>query len=211
MFFFYLLLVSLKIILVLWIFKEGLNLLEDNPFIRRFYLINDKKKRSSTVLFFYNIIGLSIGLIFITILIIDILDLSFGFGFFTSYLFFLILTTPFIIILNFCLAMLYLIFLIIFMPNLKISEFYIVILTFNTILFVNNTICSTLYLMNENNSSFILIVLLTLISSILSFLFLKSGLIHYVGFTKKVSLIFSIILLVLNLFLFLWGALIDVT
>lgn len=186
-------------------------MLEDSPFIRGFYLLNDKKKRSPANIFFYNIIGLSIGLIFITILILDILDLSFGFGFFSSYLFFFILTTPFIVIMNFCLAMLYLIFLIMFMPNLKISEFFVVIFTFNTILFINNTFCSAFYLKNESNSAFILMMLLTLISSTVSFLFLKSGLNQYVGFTKKVSLTFSVILLALNLFLFFGGVLINVT
>lgn len=183
-------------------------MLNNNVFLN-VYLSNNNEKRKPAQLFILNIVGTSIALVFITILSSVVLDLDFGF--LSTYLFFLIITTPIIVILNFCLAMFYLIFLIMFLPTVKISEFFVTIYIFNTIIFINNSICLTLYLMNENRLSYILVLILTLLSSFIGFLFLKSALNGYVGFTKKVSLIFSLILLILNITLFLGGTMIDVT
>lgn len=174
------------------------------------YLTLNIEKVTSRSILFQNLIIILLNMFFVTCIIVQILPSSENYNFFALYVFIAFVFTPFYLIINFIISLVYLIVMIFFHPTLKISHFFVVILTYNSLIFFGNSVGINLIFMFENSFVMFMVVLLTFITVVWASRVLFLGLLNFVGYSKKASLNFCIVLFLFNLVSFGGGFLINV-
>ncbi|GLF89203.1 hypothetical protein Saga11_04620 [Bacillus safensis] len=174
------------------------------------YLTLNLKRVTSRSILLQNFIIILLNMFFVTCIIVQILPSSESYNFFALYAFIAFIFTPFYLIINFIISLLYLLVMIFFHPTLKISRFFVVILTYNTLIFFSNSVGINLIFMFENSIVMVIVFLITFITVVWASRIMFLGLVNFVGYSKKASLNFCIVLFLFNLISFGGGFLVNV-
>ncbi|AIM16706.1 hypothetical protein HW35_10905 [Bacillus sp. X1(2014)] len=174
------------------------------------FFSQDKEVITNRSIILKNIIILIVGMFFVTCILYQMIPDVQNSNLFLTFAFITALSVPFYLIFNFFLSLVYLLVLIFFHPSLKISKFYTLILTYNTLNFLFSSIGVNLLFYYENNLTRIFIIGISLFINIWSLRILFAGLINFIGFSKKVSIVFCSTLFLLNLLLLIGGNFVNV-
>ncbi len=176
---------------------------------KRYFSLNGENITSNAILI-RNLLIILIGMFFVTRIVAQLLPSDESYNIFSLYAFISIILLPFYFIFNLIISLIYLLVLKYFHPTIKISKFYVMILTYNTFIFLINSISVNLIFLYEQFFVYLLIFMLSIVTNVWAGHILYWGLSSFTGFSRKVSLNFCIVLFCLNIILLVGGFLTNV-
>lgn len=176
---------------------------------KKYFSLKGENIKSNAILM-RNLLMTLIGMFFITTIAAQLVPGDEDYHIFSLYAFISIILVPFYFIFNFIISLLYLLVLKYFHPAIKIGKFYVMILTYNTFIFLFNSISVNVIFLYEEFFVYVLIFVLSIVTNAWAGHILYWGLSGFAGFSKKVSLNFCITLFCLNIVLLAGGLFVNV-